>query len=157
MIKKDSRMKKILIAAAFAATSVFGMNQQSNDVKSNRHSNNFFEITRENSLTKAENLPKDMQEMRNKPQDAISRSDYVTAVGLMGNRNSDIVKLLLLYKNKTMLSDKQFEDFLIGRNILNSVDENGNTLLDDAVQTLIDLRYVGCEKMIDSANIAILL
>ena len=26
-------------------------------------------------------------------------------------------------------------------------------LLDDAVQTLISLRYVGCEKVIDSANI----
>ena len=138
-------MKKALVIAnmMFASASVWGMNVSSVNQENNR---NVFVETKD--LSERE---KNTREHIIELIDKFHKIDCFEATkNALIDRN--ILEFLMLYKNQRPLTNQQFKNLIINPQILNYVDQNGNTLLSYTIKTFTKTVYVGCEDERDMSR-----
>ena len=137
-------MKKALIVAnmLFASAAVWGMNES---LVNQENSGNVF--------VKVEDLSKHEQGIRARAIKQICKLTYSSGSSREINDNLeaavkslsglDVLGLPLSYKNKEPLADQQIKNLMVNPRILNSVDQDGNTLLSYTIKSFFCMAHVG--------------
>ncbi len=143
VLKGAYTMKKALIIAnmLFASVTVFGMNVSLADKKNNIAA--FIEVK---DLTEHE------QNIRKYVAEQIHECSRSTRFEEVNNSfeaaksiliSSNILELLLSYRNKKPLTDKQIKGLMVSSRILNSVDQNEDTLLSYTIKEFLGMTGIG--------------
>ena len=142
-LKGEYTMKKALIIAnmLFASAAVWGMNVSLVNQKNNK---NVFVETKDLSEHEQKVRAQMIQQIYNVSYSTdfqeIDKNFKIAKKSLI---NPNVLGLLLSYKNKKPLTDQQIKNLMVNLRVLNSIDQDENTLLSYTIKSFYEMKHVG--------------